>query len=323
MEIKLTLEELAKKKLFVATPMFGGMCAGQYCKSMCDLSAICTKHNVGLQYFALFNESLVTRARNYCCDEFLRSSMDYFLFIDADIGFDPGDIIAMMALMTPESPYDILCAPYPKKCISWEKIVQAVNKGMADENPNTLDKYVGDFVFNPKSGTGEIPLGQPCEVLEGGTGFMMIRRNTFVKFQEAFPEYMYRPDHVRTEAFDGSREICQFFQAEIDQYYPEKDLKKLIGDVKKSDLTPENLKKLVEEELKIIEGKYEGKSKRYLSEDYWFSQKIQEIGMKCWLCPWMKTTHLGNMIYSGSLVDLAQIGASPTADVNLLKKKPK
>ncbi len=28
-----------------------------------------------------------------------------------------------------ESPYDIIGGPYPKKCISWEKIVQAVNKG--------------------------------------------------------------------------------------------------------------------------------------------------------------------------------------------------
>ena len=27
---------------------------------------------------------------------------------------------------------------------------------------------------------------------------------------------MYKPDHVRTEHFDGTREILQFFQAEID-----------------------------------------------------------------------------------------------------------
>lgn len=283
MEIKLTLEELAKKKLFVATPMFGGMCGGMYTKSMCDLSAIATRYNIELQYFALFNESLVTRARNYCVDEFMRSKMDYFLFLDADIGFDPSDIIAMMGLMTPESPYDVLCAPYPKKCISWEKILQAVNKGVCgpnDENPSVLDKYVGDFVFNPKSGTGNIAIGSPCEILEGGTGFMMMRRNTLTKFQEAFPQYMYKPDHVRTTAFDGSREICQFFQAEIDPV-----------------------------------------SKRYLSEDYWFSQKIQEIGLKIWLCPWMKTSHMGTMIYGGTLADLASIGASPTADSAKLGKK--
>lgn len=45
---------------------------------------------------------------------------------------------------------------------------------------------------------------------------MMTRRATFEKFRDAFPQYMYKPDHVRTEHFDGSREIMQFFQAEID-----------------------------------------------------------------------------------------------------------
>jgi glycosyltransferase involved in cell wall biosynthesis len=280
MELKLTTEDLSKMKLFVATPMYGGMCGGQYTKSMCDLTSICTKHNIEIQYYALFNESLITRARNYCTDEFLRSKMDYLLFLDADIGFDPGDVIAMMGMMMKtEEQYDVLCAPYPKKCISWEKIRQAVNMGKADENPNTLDKYVGDFVFNPKNNGGNILVNEPCEIMEGGTGFMLIKRSTLEKFQEANPQYMYRPDHVRTEQFDGSREICQFFQAEIDPV-----------------------------------------TKRYLSEDYWFSQKIQEIGMKIWLCPWMKTTHMGTMVFGGSLADLASIQVSPTADVSKLNK---
>jgi hypothetical protein len=37
----------------------------------------------------------------------------------------------------------------------------------------------------------------------------------------------------------------------------------------------------------------------------------------------MKTSHMGNMIYGGSLMDLAQIGASPTADPSKLNKKNK
>jgi len=331
MEIKLTHEELAKKKLFVATPMYGGMCGGMYTKSMADLTAICTRYNIELQFFALFNESLITRARNYCVDEFLRSKMDYLLFLDADIGFDPGDVIAMMGIMTDDSPYDVLCAPYPKKCISWEKIVQAVNSGVCgpnDENPQVLDNFVGDFVFNPKSGTGNIPIGEPCEILEGGTGFMMIRRSTLVKFQESFPQYMYRPDHVRTEHFDGSREICQFFQAEIDvpdlnvfknrvvmaleKTKEAEDTKVLAG--LQADLTT-----LLEE----YNNAFSRSSKRYLSEDYWFSQKIQQIGLHIWLCPWMKTNHTGTMVYGGSLADLAGIGASPTAEISKLGKKNK
>ena len=46
--------------------------------------------------------------------------------------------------------------PYPKKCISWEKITHAVNQGMADEDPEVLSKFVGDYVFNPVAGGNEI-----------------------------------------------------------------------------------------------------------------------------------------------------------------------
>lgn len=281
--IQVSLDILRKQKIFLATPMYGGQCAGMFAKSIADLTAMCTHYGIPVQLYFLFNESLITRARNYVCDEFMRSDCTHLMFIDSDIGFDPNDVIALLALTVSEDNnqgYDIIGGPYPKKCISWEKIAMAVEQGKAENNPGELEKYVGDFVFNPKNGTTEIPLGKPCEVLEIGTGFMMIPRNTMVKFAEAYPQYMYKPDHVRTMAFDGSRKIMQFFQAEID---------------------PGSL--------------------RYLSEDYWFTQKAQEIGLRTWLCPWMKLSHMGSYVFAGSLADLASIGASATADISQLKNR--
>ena len=216
MKIEVQIAELQKKKLFVATPMYGGQCVGMYCRSIADLSAFCAKYNIPLQLYYLFNESLITRARNYCVDEFMRSDATHLMFIDSDIGFNPQDVIALMALMTDESPYDVIGGPYPKKCISWEKIKLAVEKGMADEDANALEKYVGDYVFNPKGGQKEIPLGEPVEVLEIGTGFMMVRKDTFTKYAAAYPELSYKPDHVRTEHFDGTREIHAYFDCIID-----------------------------------------------------------------------------------------------------------
>ena len=215
-EIKMPIAELQKRKLFLATPMYGGQCAGMYTRSIADLAAICAKHEIQLQLYYLFNESLVTRARNYCVDEFLRSEATHFMFVDSDIGFSAQDVIALLALQGEDDAYDVIGGPYPKKCISWEKIKMAVDKGKADEDPNQLEKYVGDYVFNPKSGAKEIPIGQPVEVMEMGTGFMMIRRRTFEKYKEAFPHLSYKPDHVRTEAFDGSREIHAYFDCIID-----------------------------------------------------------------------------------------------------------
>ena len=40
MEIKIDVEQLKKQKLFVATPMYGGACAGMFTKACADLSAI-------------------------------------------------------------------------------------------------------------------------------------------------------------------------------------------------------------------------------------------------------------------------------------------
>ena len=283
MEINIPIEELRKRKLFIATPMYGGACAGMFAKSVADLSALCANHGIPLQFYFLFNESLITRARNYCCDEFMRSDAEHLMFIDSDIGFNPQDVLALMALQTLEpEKYEIIGGPYPKKCISWEKIKHAVDKGVADEDPNVLEKFVGDYVFNPKGGQQSISIGEPCEVLEIGTGFMMISKAAMQKFANAYPQYTYKPDHVRTEHFDGSREIMMFFQAEVDPV-----------------------------------------SKRYLSEDYWFCQKAQQAEIKTWFCPWMKMQHVGTYIFGGSLADLASIGASATADPSALKKGKK
>ena len=93
MEIKVEIDELRKRKLMVATPMYGGACAGMFTRSVADLSSFCAQHGIALQYYFLFNESLITRARNYCCDEFMRSDADHLMFIDSDIGFNPQDVI--------------------------------------------------------------------------------------------------------------------------------------------------------------------------------------------------------------------------------------
>ena len=315
-KIEISMEELKKRSIFLATPMYGGQCSGMYSRSVADLAAICTHHGIKLQMYFLFNESLITRARNYCTDEFMRSDCTHMLFIDSDIGFNPQDVLAMLALSSNDSPYDVLGAPYPKKTIAWEKILMAVNKGFADENPNNLDKYVGDYVFNPKSGMGNIPIFQPVEVLEIGTGFMMFRKNALEKMRDKYPDFHYRPDHVRTEHFDGSREIMAYFDCAVDRGYYITDLKNVFNDLKEGKI---DSKKAVKEYDRLMEIESKA-SKRYLSEDYKFCYDAAKAGLKVWLCPWMRTQHAGTYVFGGSLLDLAQLGASATADVNELNK---
>ena len=314
MEIKVEISELQKRKLFVAAPMYGGQCAGMFTRSIADLSAMCAKYQIPLQLYFLFNESLITRARNYCVDEFMRSGATHLMFIDSDIGFNPQDVLALLALMTDDSPYDVMGGPYPKKCISWEKIKQAVDKGVADKDPNVLEKFVGDYVFNPKSSQKEIPIGAPVEVMEIGTGFMMVRRKTFEDYEKAYPHLHYKPDHVRTEHFDGTREIMAYFDCVIDRGYGYENLHQLLADVAAG---KEGLQEVAK---KMIDGEAHS-SHRYLSEDYMFCYNVQRMGGRVWFCPWMQLQHVGSYVFGGSLADLASIGASATADVGKLGKK--
>lgn len=320
MEISVDIGELRKRKVFVASPMYGGMCSGMYTKSSVDLAALARAYELDYRFFYLYNESLITRARNYLADEFIRSDCTHMMFIDSDIGFDPNDVIALAALADPNSGKDIICGPYPKKCISWEKVKRAVDKGLADKDPSVLENYIGDYVFNPADGSSEIPIYEPVEVLEGGTGFMMIQKHVFLRFMEEYPHLTYRPDHVRTEHFDGSREIYAFFDALIDDKNTniEREIEALYK--KNPNANSQVVMDFVRDKNNGLVRQY---SNRYLSEDYMFCQWARRIGLKVWFCPWMRLSHMGSYVFSGSLADLAQAGVAATADVNALGKKDK
>ena len=265
MKIEVQVEELRKKKIFFATPMYGGQCAGMYSKACIDLATMCANYGVETRFFFIFNESLITRARNYLVDEFLRAEgFTHLMFIDSDIHFNPNDVLTLAALDK-----EIIGGPYPKKVIAWEKVRNAVDAGLADDDPVALEEFTGDFVFNPVAGTQQIKVSEPVEVLEIGTGFMLIERSVLEKFRDAYPQFSYKPDHNRSENFDGSRYIHAFFDTVIDS--------------------------------EAFAGKGSGGSDRYLSEDYMFCQFTRKIGIKTWLCPWMKLGHIGSYVFNGTM----------------------
>jgi hypothetical protein len=264
MQLEVSVEKLRKNKLFIATPMYGGMAHGMFVKSCLDLQSVCNNYGIETRFSFIFNESLITRARNYLVDEFLRSGYTHMLFIDSDIHFDPKDVIALLALDK-----EIIGGPYPKKSIKWGSVIEAV-KRKPEITPAELEKVTGDYVFNAVAGTGQFNVGEPLEVLEIGTGFMMIRREVFDKFKEAYPEFSYKPDHVGQANFDGTRYIHAYFDTVIDH----------------------------------------GASDRYLSEDYMFCQWWRKIGGKVWLCPWMKTHHIGTYAFTGDMPAVANFVGS-------------
>jgi len=217
MKIEISLDKLKEQKIFIGTPMYGGNCSGSYAKSCNDLAMMCAANGVPIRFYYLFNESLIQRARNYVVDEFLRSDCTHLVFIDSDIAFNAKDVLGLIAvnLANPEN-HNIVVGPYPKKTIAWEKVAKAAELGKGDENPFDLDNYTADYVFNPVKKLDTFNVGEPLEIGEGGTGFMCIPRETLEKYRDAYPELQYKPDHVRTDKFDGSRDITAFFDCVID-----------------------------------------------------------------------------------------------------------
>lgn len=314
LKFDVNMDQLRKNKLFVAVPMYGGLCYGSHAHSLMTLASICTQYGIQMQTKFLYNESLVQRARNYLADAFLRSDCQQMIFIDSDIDFKAQDVLILADLQNKNPDYDVIAGAYPKKCISWEKIKSVVDKGMADEDPNILENFVGDYVFNAVE-NGAIRLDTPAEIAEAGTGFMMIRRESFEKFMQFFPRQSYKPDHVRSAEYDGSREIYAFFDCIVDrgpteQLYHELIEKSISGDMQGAQ----------ELGLKIHEME-KNSSKRYLSEDYYFCQKLRQAGMHIYLAPWVELGHNGFYRYGGSLSALAHAGQNVTVDVDKIKKK--
>ena len=266
MEIQVKLEELKRHKLFVATPMYGGMNHGLYMKSCLDLQTTMMRYGIEIKFSFLFNESLITRARNYLVDEFLRTEYTHLLFIDSDINFNAQDVIALLALDK-----DVIGGPYPKKSMNWGNIAHAA-RNHPDLEAKKLESLVGEYVFNVVKGTQQFQVTEPLEVMEIGTGYMMVKRDVFDKMKVEYPTIKYKPDHVGQANFDGSRYIHAYFDTVIDTK------ESIVG----------------------------GGSDRYLSEDYMFCQMWRKMGGQIYLCPWMKTQHIGSYAFTGDMPAVAQ-----------------
>ena len=208
-------------KLFMATPMYGGMCNGLYTKSLMDTTAMCMQHGISNQIYYLFNESLITRARNYCVANFLKSDATHLMFIDSDICWRAMDLLYMLHLIN-ENPdkLRVFCGLYPKKTIAWEKVLHAAKSGQYDNDPKGLEKIGGDMVFNPDPEAypdGKAPIFEPVKIKEGATGFMIIQRSVFEEYAEAYPELLYTPDHIREGEFTMGEQITAFFDCIINE----------------------------------------------------------------------------------------------------------
>jgi len=172
-----------KKHIFVATPMYGGQCFGYFTQSCLQLSNLCKTKDVDVSFSFLFNESLIQRARNLLAQHFLKSNATHLMFIDADIRFNPEQIFPML-----EADKDIICGIYPKKEINWTTVKMAMDANVPNDQ---LKFHTGAFVVNLVDYQTEVtvPVNEPVEIWNGGTGFMLLKREVFEQLADKVPSY--------------------------------------------------------------------------------------------------------------------------------------
>ena len=197
-----------KKHIFVSTPMYGGQCFGFFTQSCLQLSNLCKTKDVDVSFSFLFNESLIQRARNLLAQHFLKSEATHMMFIDADIRFNPEQIFPML-----EADKDIICGIYPKKEINWTTVKMAMDANVPNDQ---LKFHTGAFVVNLVDYQTEVtvPVNEPVEIWNGGTGFMLIKREVFENLVGKVPTYLNNVLDMTNK--ENGETINEFFATSIE-----------------------------------------------------------------------------------------------------------
>ncbi len=189
--------------------MYGGLCSGLYLQGLLHLRDLLGQRKVNAAVSFMFNESLITRGRNALAHGFLKTDCTHLFFIDADIRFDAAEAVAMF-----DADKDIICGIYPKKEINWETVRRAMDAGVPTDD---LKHHTGSFVVNLVGDQNEVtvPMNQPVEIWNGGTGFMLIKRGVFESMIGKVPTYKNDMNDL-SGSIKPAEEIHEFFATSID-----------------------------------------------------------------------------------------------------------
>lgn len=156
--------DFTKCHLHIGMPCYGGNVSEPTMTSL--LRFILLAQQVGLNWSldTMVNESLVTRARNNLMAKMMTNqSATHFMFIDADIRFQPESILQMMACDK-----DVIGGLYPKKALPVNYVINLKRETKVQGEIFTVDTM--------------------------GTGFLMFKRHVYETLCKAHPETKYVDD---------------------------------------------------------------------------------------------------------------------------------
>ncbi|MGC1776834.1 MAG: hypothetical protein WBB34_02735 [Xanthobacteraceae bacterium] len=188
--------------LVVATPCFGGQISVVYAASLFKLQSRLKSYR-GLNLKVLFKDgdALITRARASLIAQFLDdSSATHLLFVDADIGFEPEQVLRLI-----ECGADMCAAVYPIKRIDWAKVKDTIDAGRANAAAAALK-----YVFEVDDPHAVIARAGFVKVRYAGTGFLMIRREALQRMCANYPQLRFKRDHSVDAATSSDNRFALF-----------------------------------------------------------------------------------------------------------------
>jgi hypothetical protein len=177
--------DFSKVHVHFGIPCYGGQITEPCFTSFLRFILMASKMNLQWSLDTMVNESLVTRARNNLMAKMMtNTAATHFMFIDADIRFQPEAIFMMLA-----TDKDVIGGLYPKKALPVS------------------------YVINVKPGTQIINDIFPVDTM--GTGFMMFKRHVYEKLCAAHPECKYVDDVGLGKQYEPT--MFSIFDTEIDE----------------------------------------------------------------------------------------------------------
>jgi hypothetical protein len=177
--------DFTKCHLHIGMPCYGGNVSEPTMTSL--LRFILMAQQVGLNWSldTMVNESLVTRARNNLMAKMMtNASATHFMFIDADIRFQPESILQMMACDK-----DVIGGLYPKKALPVNYVINLKRETKVQGDIFTVDTM--------------------------GTGFLLFKKHVYVKLCAAHPECKYVDDVGLGKQFEPT--MYSIFDVAIDE----------------------------------------------------------------------------------------------------------
>jgi hypothetical protein len=195
-------------RLAIATPCFGGQVSTLYATSIFKLQrAMRSIPEMELVVHLRDGDALITRARANLVALFLDDpAATHLLFVDADIGFEPDQVMRLIA-----GGADMAGGAYPIKRVNWDKARNVIES----HRPNTRSAVL-DYVLEVEDPERITVVNGFARVRYAGTGFLMIRRQALERMCRHYASLQFFREHSIADPLAGSMHRFALFECLID-----------------------------------------------------------------------------------------------------------